>query len=65
VIYTGGRISIMSTNERGIVIDYDRVSSTCKVIMESNLTKAVEYDAEKLKPIPEVILYMARHFLTM
>jgi hypothetical protein len=63
----GGRVEIKATKERGtlgnwvvdvilmLLVDYDRLSSICKVIVDTNLKKVIECDREKLQAIPEVL----------
>ncbi len=52
----GGRVEIKSTKEKGTLVEYDRQSSLCKVIIDTNVKKVIECDADKLQAIPEVRL---------
>lgn len=55
---TGARVAKMSldkkTDEEGLLVAYDRLSGLAQVLFDSNASKVIEFDPEKLMPLVEV-----------
>lgn len=51
----GGKIEVRSTQEKGYLLDYDRLSASCKVVLDNTPSKVIKCPSRKLDAVPEVL----------